>query len=176
MIYDRTYNDIVRAKKIFAGKVQKFLPLTDDEQAVMDKAYFNLKAINRITAKIQEIWDKIEEMGEERVTNKYVKEWARDEIFTIYALHGLFLNTQFAIKAMGSFGIDVTDLLEEWTSLNHIGGNYSYTWLNGFEHLLQMVWEKTLDLSDVWAYQVDDTLYIIGAYSAAKEGKVLTIE
>ena len=46
MIYNRTYIDIINARKIFANKIQKFIELTADEQAIIDKAYFNTVAIN----------------------------------------------------------------------------------------------------------------------------------
>lgn len=175
MIYDRTYSDIANAKRIFTEKVQKFATLTTQEQAVIDKAFFNLKALNRITEKLIEIWDNIEANSGVRINNSYVREWSRTEIFTEYSFKGIISNTKFALDQLRYMGLDVDDLYQLYFSVwNNI--SYSYTCLNAFEKLLQLTWERSMESYDVWSYQVDDTLYVLGAYEQEQEGTVLTIE
>lgn len=178
MIYDRTNSDIVKAKKIFTEKVQNFIPLTDDEQAIMDRAFFNLKALNRITQKLLEIWGAIVYRGGERVSDESVREWSGDEIFRANHFSGIFNNISAAVTAIGELGIDNSSLLTELEKLEAMIASqtymtYAYNWLNVLEHLLQMMWDS---VEVVWAYQVGDILYIEGAYSATREAEVLNIE
>lgn len=173
MIFNRTYNDIVRAKRILAEKVRKFIALSDDESAVIDKAFFNLKAVNRITSKLAEIWEKIADTGTPQIDSDDVREWDRKEIFKEKNFDGVISNIKDAIDALDGLGVDVSALQ---ISLANVNLTYSYINLNNIEKLLYDVGTATAELLELFAYQIDEILYIVGAYEVSQEGSVLIIE
>ncbi len=173
MIFNRTYNDIVRAKRIFAEKVQKFIALSSQETAVIDKAFFNLKAINRITSKIIEIWERITEAGGNEKESGDIREWDRKEIFRKANFENIIGNIGDAIETLGYLGIDTSNLEKAYSALN---STYTHTNLNNLEKLLQDIGIVALKLMDIFAYQIDEKLYILGAYEVYQEGSVLIIE
>lgn len=170
MIYNRTYIDIINAKKIFTNKVQKFIELTEEEKNTIDKAYFNLTAINRITAKIKEIWGAVVGFGGEKVESEDVREWTEQEIFFATNFSNIRQNIAEIIAQMSAFAfVDVETYQKAYSLLND---QYIYTNLNNLEKLLYDMGEFFSKM----AFLKDGNLYIVGAYSATLSEGVLTIE
>lgn len=170
MIYDRTYSDIINAKKIFTEKIQKFIEPNEEEQEILDRAYFNLTAINRITSKINEIWEILELWDVEKVSSEDVREWGEQEIFVGSNFSNIRENIWSIIVAMMQLNFANTILLQN----AYIGLNdrYELVNLNNLEKLLFDIYDRL----EVFAYQKGDTLYVFGAYSATLSEGVLVIE
>lgn len=170
MIYNRTYIDIINAKKIFVEKIQKFIELTDEEQGIIDKAYFNTKTINRIVKKINEIWGVIEVLGGAKVENEDVREWGDEEIFNIKNFSNIRKNIGDILLIIQSNGLMDISIYEN--AYNLLSNEYVYTNLNNMEKLLY-------DLDAIYNYLVakmGNNLYIIGSYNAVLEEGELYIE
>jgi hypothetical protein len=170
MIYNRTYIDIINARKIFSSKIQKFLQLTDDEQNTVDKAFFNLKAINRITEKINQIWVEIVNYGGTKIQNADVREWTDQEFFDIVNFSNIRQNIADILSQL-SF-LEFVDIPTYQSAYNKLTDDYIYTNINNLEKLLYDIYELLKSL----AVKVDKKLYLIGAYNATVELGVLTIE
>lgn len=170
MIYDRTYSDIINAKKIFTEKIQKFIEPNEEEQEILDRAYFNLTAINRITSKINEIWEILELWDVEKASSEDVREWGEQEIFVVSNFSNIRENIWSIIVAMMQLNFANTILLQN----AYIGLNdrYELVNLNNLEKLLFDIYDRL----EVFAYQKVDTLYIFGAYNATLTEGVLVIE
>jgi hypothetical protein len=80
MIYDRTAEDVAEAIRIRSEKVQKFLELTDEEIATLEKGTLTINTLNRIESKIQDLQERItkEAYFTPSVT---VKSWSAEQIF-----------------------------------------------------------------------------------------------
>ena len=170
MIYNRTYTDIINAKKLFANKIQKFIELTADEQSTIDKAYFNLTAINRITSKINDIWHQIVGYGGEKIEIQDVREWGEQEFFNIANFTNIRQNIADIILQLSALEfIDTTDYQIAYDKLTD---DYIYTNLNNLEKLL-------FDIYDILVRFVIDRgteLYILGAYNVIESEGELTLE
>lgn len=172
MIYDRSYIDIINARKVFANKIQKFLELAEPEQRIIDRAFFNLTAVNRITAKINEIWDLVVDFGGAKTECADVREWGEQEIFKENNFSNIRKNISYIIQQLSALEfVEQEVYLEAYSKLTD---DYIYTNLNNLEKLLFDI-HKVLDGFFV---QVGDVLYIFGAYSATfdEETGVLTLE
>lgn len=170
MIYDRKYIDIVNAKKIYANKITKFETLTADEQEIIDRAFFNTTAINRITSRINGIWDFIIGAGGVKTSNEDVREWGEQEFFTISNFSNIRQNIKDAIKQLEVLAFPNT---EAYLGLyNIVNDEWIYTNLNNMEKLLYDMGE----ILDKFVKQVGEILYIFGAYNATLDKGVLTIE
>lgn len=94
MITDRTEADVIEAKRLYSEKVQKFIPLTDEEMQTLERGFIGLSTINRIEAKQAELRDILKEMG------YYIggenKQWERGEFFKRQDLQRLVMNTKQA--------------------------------------------------------------------------------
>lgn len=134
MIYDRTYIDIIKAKNIFAEKVQKFIELTADEQNTMNRAYFNLETLNRIVEKINLVWFYLQEEGITKVENEDVRQWGEQEIFKINNFSNIKKNIDDIISALE--GINHYQVSQLRNAYNILNDDYSYTNLNNLEKLL----------------------------------------
>ena len=171
MIYNRTYADIINARKIYFNKLQKFLPLTTEEQDIINRAFFNLVAINRITEKISQIWEVIKSEGGEKVEKSDVREWTEQEWFTVSNFVNIRENISDIITQMSILPyIDVPSYEGMYEILND---EYVYTNLNNIEKLLFDIYE----ILTKFAVQVKNELYIVGAYNSNLDAEgVLTIE
>lgn len=170
MIYNRTYIDIINARKIFTNKIQKFLALTEEEQETIDKAFFNTTAINRITSKMSEIWDEIVSYGGKKQDCEDVREWNRQEIFTVSNFANIKENISFIINRL--FVLNLVDTETYELAYQKLTLEYVYTNLNNLEKLI-------FDIHNIFQkFQIliSDELYIVGAYKAEQSGEVLTIE
>lgn len=80
MIYDRTYSDVKNAKNIVSEKVQKFIDLTEDEIATLERGTITVNTLNRIENKQAEIKTALDNMGyyNAPVVNKT---WQKEDIF-----------------------------------------------------------------------------------------------
>lgn len=170
MIYNRTYIDIINAKKIFTNKIQNFLELTDEEQTIIDKAFFNLTAINRITAKINEIWGKFSEYGIEKVESEDVREWKEQEIFAANNFANIRKNIyDIIIKLSNLEYIDYNYYEKEYNKLTN---DYIYTNINNLEKLLFDI----DNIFDRFSFERGSVVYIVGAYNVVEQSGGLIIE
>lgn len=173
MIYDRSYIDVEKARQIYTSKVQKFKTLTAEEQNYIDRAFFNLTALNRIAGKLAEIWDTLEGFGADPARCDEARAWAKTEFFKLDNFKSLIGNIAVAIAALSEFGVDVTSLTELYNQLTFA---YTYTNLNNLEKLLYLI-EDTIGNSTMqFAWQENDVLYVIGAHSVSKIGDEIYIE
>ena len=170
MIYNRTYIDIINARKIFANKIQKFIELTIDEKDTIDKAFFNLSAINRITAKINDIWNSIIIYGVDKVECEDVREWGGQEIFVGKNFSNIRQNIAEIIKKMADLEFIENEPFQK--AYNALTDEYVYTNLNNLEKLLFDVSEFFVKM----AFLKNKNLYILGAYNVTLSEGGLTIE
>lgn len=63
MIFDRTQTDVNNAIKIRSEKVQKNLPLTDEDVSILEKGTLTINTLNRIESKQEELTNLFNEMG-----------------------------------------------------------------------------------------------------------------
>lgn len=63
MIYDRTQNDIDKAKEIILSKVNSFEELTEDDLLALERGTITQNTINRIEQKQKELYDLFIEAG-----------------------------------------------------------------------------------------------------------------
>ena len=91
MITDRTLNDVTEAKKIRASKIQKFIELTDEETAIVEKGLITLNTLNRIEIKQAEVDSMLYRMGYTggEIVNKY---WSNATYFNEYDLQRIVDN------------------------------------------------------------------------------------
>lgn len=98
MIFDRTSQDVVMAKKIRSEKIQKFLELTEDEQRVLERGFLLLSTIERIQQKqieIKKIIEGLLYLGA-KIT---IDEFNRNDFFRLPDLQTLIKNNESLIKA-----------------------------------------------------------------------------
>lgn len=183
MIFDRTYKDIIDGKRILNGKVQltsNAVNLSSEEQKIVNKAFFNLEALNRITSQMLLVKENIELFGHECTLSADVKKWQRNEFFK----HQNFINLINDIKTLVGAAISVSedsdnDIPEtNKSSLDNckkiyskINNTYTYINLNYIEEVLYLLSE----FANVWVVMRGQTLYIYNAYNAMKNGEVLTV-
>lgn len=170
MIYNRKYIDIINARKIFTNKIQKFIALTEEEQDTIEKAFFNTTAINRITSKMIEIWSEIVSYGGNKKDCEDVREWNRQEIFTVSNFANIKGNILFIINQL--FVLNLVEAETYESAYQKLTLEYVYTNLNNLEKLL-------FDIHNIFerfAFLISDELYIVGAYQAEQSGEVLAIE
>lgn len=170
MIYNRTYIDIINARKIFTNKIRKFIELTADEQAIMDRAYFNTVSINRITAKINEIWLEIASYGGTKTESEDVREWGEQELFNIVNFANIRQNIADVIAQLSTLGfVDATIYQKAY---NQLTDDYIYTNINNLEKLLFDIF----GIFDKFVIIVDDKFYLLGAYNVIENEGELIIE
>lgn len=158
MIFDRKYTDIINARKIFREKIQNFLDLSVEEQNIVDKAFFNLSAINRITGKINELWNIIVKIGGVKTEKESVRQWGSQEIFTELNFSDIKENISDIISELKFVGFVDMEIYQ--TAYIALTNEYVYTNLNNLEKLLYDIYE----IFEQFAIQVGDKLYIFGAY------------
>lgn len=143
MIFDRSYIDIINARKVFANTVQNFRELAEPEQRIIDRAFFNLTALNRIIAKINEIWGLVVTLGGVKVESADVREWSKQEIFTINNFANIRGNIGEILSQIHEWSfIDFQPLQDAYETINY---DYSYTNLNTLEKLLFDIYNELED-------------------------------
>lgn len=80
MIFDRTQNDVVGAKKLIEEKVKHFIPLSEQEVEKLERGTLTINTLNRIENKQKDLKTAINSMGyyNTPITNK---EWSYVDIF-----------------------------------------------------------------------------------------------
>ena len=170
MIYNRTYIDIINAKKIFTNKIQKFLDLTEDEQNTIDKAFFNLKAINRITSKINDIWVEIVKYEGTKIENNDVRVWNKDEFFNIVNFLNIRQNIGEIVTELVS--IDLIDIENYQDVYNKLTDDYVYINLNNLEKLLYDIY----NIFQRFVIVKGSVMYITTTYNVVENEGELIIE
>jgi hypothetical protein len=170
MIYNRTYIDIINARKIYYNKVQKSIELSAEDQTTIDRAFFNLTAINRITAKITDLWQAIVDFGGEKTESEDVREWGEQEFFKLSNFSNIRQNVADMINELNILPFANVEIYQNMYSV--LNDEYLYTNLNNLEKLL---YDIGLIL-DTFAVKVGKSLYILGAYNATLSEGVLVIE
>ena len=98
MIFDRTQKDIDTALDIRANKVQKFLELTEEEIATLEKGFLTINTLNRIEDKQTELKNLFNSLGYYNV-NVYNKKWDYIDIFKQEDFDRILRNLQGLINA-----------------------------------------------------------------------------
>lgn len=169
MIFDRKYTDIINARKIFREKIQNFIELSAEEQKIIDKAFFNLFAINRITESMNDIWGFVVALGGTKEDNDDVRTWGSQELFTVTNFSNIRKNIFSIISELKNIGF--VDVETHETAYRVLTDEYVYTNLNNLEKLLYDLYS----VFEQFAIQVGDRLYIFGAYDIEFSEGELTI-
>ena len=170
MIYDRKYIDIVNAKQIYSNKIQKFINLTAEEQEIVDRAFLNTTAINRITSAINKIWDLIVNMGGVKTEHEDVRQWGEQELFRLSNFSNIRENIGHIVGQLENISfVNAESYIELY---NIINDEWIYTNLNNMEKLIYDIGV----VLEQFAMQVEQKLYIFGAYNTILSEGVLTIE
>lgn len=98
MIFDRTRNDVETAISLINNKVKKFLTLTNDEIAILEKGTLTINTINRIENKQSELKMLFNGMGYYG-TPITSKTWEYSEIFDKENFERIINNTDLLKKA-----------------------------------------------------------------------------
>lgn len=98
MIFNRSQEDVSKAQALIMEKVQKFIPLTDNEILTLEKGTLTINTLNRIETKQQELKNLLNEIGywDTDVVNK---EWNSTEIFNIAEFQRILENENILRKA-----------------------------------------------------------------------------
>lgn len=93
MIFDRTQADVDKAIELRANKVKKFIPLSEEEIAAMNRGAFTLDTMNRIEEKQEELKNLLNGLGYFN-TDIITKTWTAQNRFDSSDLQRIFSNTQ----------------------------------------------------------------------------------
>lgn len=179
MIFNRTYADIINAKNIYINKIQKAIALTQDEQATIDKAFFNLKTVKRIADTMREVCAQIWQLSGNKVDlriDECEKNWTNTDYYLGVNHQHILDNLRLmrdSVKELEDSGILKTHYQEKIAEAVK-NSHYDYSWqtLNAIEEALYWM----LEAVTTWAIQEGDTLYIYTANEVIQEGEVLTIK
>lgn len=175
MIYDRTIKDISDGKRIFSEKVQKFLPLTENEQRIIDKAFFNLKAVNRITAQMLVLWEMVVRKGGTKFGCDELRVWNKDELFKKTNFENIINNLGKLLNQIIFLGVLKSYRINEYmNNYQRITTDYSYTNLNALEGLLYSLQFDMVE-EPRWAVQNLDILNIARAYDVKASGEEMSV-
>lgn len=98
MIFDRTQKDVDTAISIRKNKLQKFIDLTDEEVAVLEKGMLTINTLNRIEDKSAELQNLINNIGYFN-TNVKIMVWAYNDYFRQEDFDRILRNLQKLIDA-----------------------------------------------------------------------------
>lgn len=175
MIYDRTYQDISDAKKIYLQKIQKFLPLSNEEQEVIDRAFFNLNTLNRIIRTISVVWQMVVNKGGQKFDCPELKPWLETDIFKKENFENIINNIKYLLEQVAFLNVVDRSYISEYRDLsNRINNSYSYINLNDIERLLSLL-QFAATKEPRWVVKDGDTLYISGAYETIQDGEELKV-
>ena len=124
MIFNRTIEDVQKAKKIIEEKVKKFQALSATEQDVLDRALLNVKALNRIESKQISLKQELQDMGYYAHTAN--SSWTEDVWFNTADWLRLIDNT-FALRD-AFFVYSTTPMV--------VLPKYSFLYVNNLEKIL----------------------------------------
>jgi hypothetical protein len=126
VIFDRTQNDVNTAISIRENKVQKFIELTDEEVAILEKGLLTINTLNRIEDKSQELQNLINGLGYFN-TDVKVRLWAYSDYFKQADFDRILANLQ---KLRNAFFVYST------TPKNPDNNYRSYVTINAVEKIL----------------------------------------
>jgi hypothetical protein len=124
MIFDRTYDDVEQAQRLFDEKVKQFIPLTDDEKEIMERGRCTLDTINRIEKKQAELKAIINDMGYFNTPAENYT-WSRYDVFGAGQADRLVDNTKRLREAFRVFEStpSLPNVLYQFDALNSIEKN-----------------------------------------------------
>lgn len=125
MIFNRTAEDVVEAKRIRAEKVQSFSELTEDEKQVLERGFVTLNTIIRIEEKQIELKNIFFKMGyyNAEIVNKV---WEDTDIFNETDFLRIIKNSTILRKAFFEFS----------STPDEPKPKYTYETLNSLERIL----------------------------------------
>ena len=98
MIFDRISDDVVKSKELIATKVSKFIELTENEVAILEKGTLTINTINRIESKQGELQNLLNQKGYWSDSIQ-TKQWALGDVFFDTDLQRIVNNTNTLRKA-----------------------------------------------------------------------------
>lgn len=142
MIYNRTRQDVSRALKIRQEKVQKFLPLTDEEVNILERGCLTTITLNRIESAQNEIAEQMVQFGFPLPGEIVTKSWATADLFLADDLKRLIANTEAFRVALNLAKQE--EMLQE----------YNYKTINEIERLL--------DVASQWVDRLAQSVFYAG--------------
>lgn len=139
MIFDRTSYDIKKAKDIRKAKIQKFLPITEEEQKIIERGFITLSTIERINTKAKELSEQIIEL-KYFGSNISIKEWQQTEIFRLSDFEAI----------LNEIGILCDSFFVYSTTPNLPIARYHYTNLNDIEKILYDIDKNISDIKSLY--------------------------
>lgn len=92
MIYDRTKEDVENAIKIREEKIKHFLPLSEEENEILERGFFTKNTANRIEQKEYDLCALLREMGYYNIglPSENKAKWTSKDIFYQEDLNRIF--------------------------------------------------------------------------------------
>lgn len=152
MIYDRTQQDVDKASELFETKVKAFIPLTAEEEAIMERGRVTIDTLNRIENNQKYIHDALKQIGysDLGVTNK---KWSGTEVFYDDDLKRLVDNTKILRDNFFVYS----------QNIENPSPYFRYTDFNNIEKLLD---EMSDIVIKILFWETNET--IAGAYNAGQ--------
>lgn len=102
MIYNRSNDDVKKAKEIILQKIQSSQDITESERDILEKGTLTINSINRIETKQAQLMNEFNSMG---YYNALIssKQWSAGEIFDEEDLNRIFNNNVILRKAFFTF-------------------------------------------------------------------------
>lgn len=93
MIFDRTKQDVEQAVKIRDEKIKLFIPITNEEQDILNRGMLTVQTINRIEEKQEELKNLFNEMGYWNIPIENKHPWYEGYVFDETEFKRIIYNT-----------------------------------------------------------------------------------
>ena len=143
MIFNRTQEDVNNAIKIREEKIKKFISLTDEELAILERGIITINTLNRIEDKQEELKNLFEEAGYN--LDLIIKKWEVKDFFTELDWQNWFDNFQ-TIKE----NIPLYDNMPEIPNATNLKIDYKI--MNDIEKFLYLVEEFYEKIKSMYVY------------------------
>lgn len=143
MIFNRTQEDVNNAIKIREEKIKKFISLTDEELAILERGIITINTLNRIEDKQEELKNLFEEAGYN--LDLIIKKWEVKDFFTELDWQNWFDNFQ-TIKE----NIPLYDNMPEIPNATNLKIDYKI--MNDIEKFLYLVEEIYEKIKSMYVY------------------------
>ena len=143
MIFNRTQEDVNNAIKIREEKIKKFISLTDEELAILERGIITINTLNRIEDKQEELKNLFEEAGYN--LDIIIKKWEVKDFFTELDWQNWFDNFQ-TIKE----NIPLYDNMPEIPNATNLKIDYKI--MNDIEKFLYLVEEIYEKIKSMYVY------------------------
>lgn len=143
MIFNRTQEDVNNAIKIREEKIKKFISLTDEELAILERGIITINTLNRIEDKQEELKNLFEEAGYN--LDIIIKKWEVKDFFTELDWQNWFDNFQ-TIKE----NIPLYDNMPEIPNATNLKIDYKI--MNDIEKFLYLVEEIYKKIKSMYVY------------------------